>query len=228
MLEYKKGWYSICLCKKLDVDITEETNLSKSIKDDSYKYIFLKIFDNDAFSRYQVIRKSWILIESYSETTGLTKKKIPVLRRFTFDYYSKEKRIIFHSGILKIESAIEFMKKSTNTEIKILKNVNLTHFLEKLSKLNIRFKLLEGTIINYELKGGTVGNLHFKGITKEDKSDIFSQKDIYLSWIKINVNNENYLSNFIFYSNGTFYQNMENSIIVKLLDIYINLYEKGY
>jgi len=145
------------------------------------------------------------------------------LKKYTFDYYFKEEWIIFHSGIAKIENAIKYLNKTTKTQIIILKDVNLVVFLKKLSNQKIKYFLLEGTIINYETEGGTIGNFHFKGITEKDKAYLLNQNKSYLSWITFRIIDDLKSFNLIFYSNGTFYQNKNNKYIFKLLNIYINL-----
>lgn len=222
-MDYKTGWYSICLCKNFDIPIMEEEKLSEPINDDSIKYIFLKAFEGENFVRYIIIRKSWVLVDSYTKRMGLTRKKISILKKFTFDYFYKKEIIIFHSGMAKVESTIRYLNKTTKSQIIILKDVNLIEFIKKIKNQNNNFVLLEGTLINYVSEGGTIGNFHFKGITEKDKTKILNQSKSYLSWIKIRIINELKSFSFIFYSNGTFYQSKNNKYLFKLLNLYINL-----
>lgn len=223
MLEYKKGWYSICLCKKLDLDIIEKEEIPEAIADESIKYFFLKSFENDTIERYQIIKKSWVIIESFISTEGLIKKKIPILKRFTLDYYFKNDVVIFHTGFVKIENIIKYLVNSTQTQIFFIKNSSLFTFLKKLNELKVDYKLIEGMLINYELEGGTMANIHFKRITQKDKSMIFNQRNIYLSWIKISVIGKENSFELTLYSNGTFYQNKNDPLIFKLLHLYLSI-----
>lgn len=222
-MEYNSGWYSICICNNFEIPFIEEENLSETLNNDSIKYVFLRSFIGEDFERYLIIRKSWVLIDSYNRGTGLTRKKISILKKFTFDYFYNKKIIIFHSGIAKIESAIKYLNTTTLCNITILKDIDLFEFIKKLSSNEFNFVLLEGTLINYESEGGTIGNFHFKGITEKDKTKILNQNKSYLSWIKIRIINELKSFEFIFYSNGTFFQNNYNKYLFKLLTLYINL-----
>ncbi|MEE9377288.1 MAG: hypothetical protein V3V33_04550 [Candidatus Lokiarchaeia archaeon] len=222
MIVYKKGWYSVCNCETLNLKLTKQNELVDDLAEQVKKYIFILKKEEDEFTRYETIRKTWIRINTYNETEGLIQKKMPILRKFTFDYYRIQNLIIFHSGINKVLAIIRYLNNEFKSKINIPKSIDLKIFLNELEKSSIKYTLIEGMIINHKLKGSSIGNFHFKNLTEQDYNDLFSQDDSYLSWIKLNVQGYSRNIDMILYLNGTFYQKRKDKMLSNVLEVYFN------
>ncbi len=222
MIIYKKGWYSVCNCENLNLKLTNQKEIVDDLAEKIKKYIFILKKKEDEFIRYETIRKIWIRIDSYDETEGLIQRKIPILKKFTFDYYGLENLIIFHSGLNKVRTIIRHLNNEFKSKINIPKSIDLKIFLKELEKSSINYTLKEGMIINHKLKGNSIGNFHFKNLTEEDFNDLLNQEDLYLSWIKINVQGRVKNLDIILYLNGTFYHKKKDEILSDILGIFFN------
>ena len=114
MIIYKKGWYSVCNCENLNLELTKKKEIVSDLAEKVKKYIFILKKKEDEFIRYETIRKTWIRIDSYDETGGLIQRKMTILKRQTFDYYGTKNLIIFHSGINKVRSVIRYLNNELN------------------------------------------------------------------------------------------------------------------
>lgn len=223
MKVYNRGWYAVCSCEEFNIQTSEENYILDDLENKTKKYIFVLLHKFKEFTRFESIKKSWIKISLYNESQGFYQQKTPILKKTTFDYYQKKKLIIFHSGVNKVSNIIKFLNREFNSKIIIPNTIDLKLLLKELKTSNIQYYLIEGMIINHKLPGDSIGNFHFKNLTRKDYDIFINQDHSFLSWIKLNIQGFKRNIDIILYLNGTFYLKDKDDKISDVLKIYFKL-----
>ena len=209
--------YSIVKCKRFDVSLTPQELIFEKLNIEDKKYFFCILSESSRYTRYSVIKKTWKLLDKDNK-----KKDFSTI---LFDYFEAEGFIVFHSEIHKATPVIRYLNYTHDSEILIPRYIDLKEFLEKLKPSKIIYSLLEGRVVNYELKFGTIGNFHFKNIVKKDLNEIIKQKNSYFSTLKYNVEGVEKNYDIELYSNGSFYLPKGGNTLFDILKIYLSLIE---